>query len=48
MQEAKERYYSDPESRRQYQKREYQENPEQEKEYEKKTLGSFEAKKKRI
>ena len=36
MQRAKKRYYRDPESRRQYQKRKYKENLEQEKEYERK------------
>ena len=35
MQEAKERYFRNPQSRRQYRKRKYQENPEQQKEYEK-------------
>ena len=34
MQEAKERYYRGPESRRQYQKRKHQENPKTKKEYE--------------
>ena len=38
MQGAKERYYKDPESRRQYRKRKYQENPEQQKEYIKKEI----------
>ena len=35
VQGAKERYYEDPEVRRQYRKRKYQENPEQQKDYEK-------------
>ena len=36
IQGAKERYYRDPESRRQHWKTKYHENPEQQKEYEKK------------
>ena len=35
MQGAKERYYIDPEWRRQYRKRNYLENPEQETDYKK-------------
>ena len=38
MHGTKERYYRDPESRRQYWKRKYQENTEQEKEYKKRNL----------
>ena len=38
MQGAKERYYRDPESKRQYRKRKYQEHPEQEKEYEERNI----------
>ena len=35
MQGANDRYYRDPESRRQYQKRKYHENPELKTQYEK-------------
>ena len=38
MKGAKERYYRDPQSRRQYRKRKYQENPEQQKQCEKKEI----------